>query len=131
MNIIELQKQITSFLLTKSTRVYFRKAPENSVFPYVVYNLPNSEAGYSEREDIILEVDIWDNTNLTQTIDTLVGAIDGDGDLKDPTGLHRKLIYIGGSLSAKIYRENRLIIDDEDSSIERRQLRYSIQTYLL
>lgn len=130
MNIIELQKQLVTFLKTKATRVYFREAPENAVYPYVVYNIPSSIENYSNREDFILEVDFWDNSNLTTVIDTLVGDVDGDGDISSPTGLHRKLIYVDGTISAKLYRDARLIIDDEDKRIEHRQLRYLIQTYL-
>lgn len=130
MNIIELQKQIVTFLTTKATRVYFREAPENAVYPYVVYNLPSSIENYSNREDFILEIDFWDNSNLTTVIDTLVGSVDGDGDISSPTGLHRKLIYVDGTISAKLYREARLVIDDEDKRIEHRQLRYLMQTYL-
>ena len=130
MNTLELKKAIETFIKTKATRVYQRKAPAKASFPYVVWNLPSSDSGYSEREDIILEVDIWDNSNLTIVIDTLTGNIDGDGDIKNPSGLHRKNIFSDGVLSAKIYRTNRYEIEDEDKTLERRQLRYKIQTYL-
>jgi hypothetical protein len=130
MNTLELKKAIETFLKTKATRVYQRKAPVNASFPYVVWNMPSSDTEYSKREDIILEVDIWDNSNLTIVIDTLVGNIDGDGDIKNPTGLHRKNIFTNNVLSAKIYRTNRYEIEDENETLVRRQLRYKIQTYL-
>lgn len=131
MNILELKKQIQLFLKTKADRVYFRKANEKTAFPYVVFNFPDSDADFFEREDIILEVDIWDKSNITTTIDTLTGSIDGDGDIKSPTGLNRKSINIDSHLRAKIYRINRYTIDDEEKKIERRQLRYKVKAYLL
>jgi hypothetical protein len=130
MNTLELKKAIETFLKTKATRVYQRKAPAGVSFPYIVWNMPSSNSEYSKREDIILEVDVWDNSNLTIIIDTLVGNIDGDGDIKNPTGLHRKNIFSNGVLSAKIYRTNRYEIEDENETLVRRQLRYKIQTYL-
>lgn len=130
MNILELQRQIKTFLSTKATRVYFRKAPENATYPYVTFDLPQSIENFSNREDFVLEIDVWDNTNLTTTIDTLVGEIDGNGAVISSTGLHRKLIFVD-DLSAKIYRESRLAIEDENENIEHRQLRYNVQCYLL
>ena len=129
MNILKLQEQIFTFLKTKSSRVFFQEAPANTVYPYVVYDLPNSNENF-EREDFVLEVDLWDDTTNTTAIETLVGNIDGDGHISAPTGLHRKNIYVDGVISAKIYRESRLTIVDEDPRIKRRQLRYQIQAYL-
>jgi hypothetical protein len=94
-----------------------------------VYDLPNSNDNFSNREDFTLEVDFWDKATSTKTIDALVESVDGDGDVFISTGLHRKQIYIDNILSAKFYRESRLNIRDEDKRIKRRQLRYRIQTY--
>ncbi|MDD5589477.1 MAG: hypothetical protein PHP92_05455 [Candidatus Nanoarchaeia archaeon] len=131
MNTLTLKKSLETFLKTKADRVYQKKAPETKTFPYVVWNLISSDSGYSEAEDFILEIDIWDDKRDTTTIDTLVGIIDGDGDIKAPSGLHRKNIFIESILSAKIYRQNRYEIHDEDETLERRQLRYKMKTYLL
>lgn len=130
MNIIELQKQIYDFLKTKSDRVYFEDAPDNATYPYIVYDMPSSFENYSNREDFLLEIDFWDNATNTKPIETLVGDVDGDGDIKNPTGLHRKMIYIDGTLSAKIYKDGRFNIRDEDKRVKHRQLRYRVQTYL-
>jgi len=129
MDIIELQTALTTFLKTKCARSYYRKSPPNATYPYIVYDFPNSLEKYL-REDLMLEIDLWDNSNLTETIDTLVGDVDGDGDIRAPTGLHRKMFYEDSALCAKLYRENRLSITDEDPRIEHRQLKYIVQTYL-
>lgn len=129
MNILELRKAIQTFLLTKTTRVYFENAPENAAYPYVVFNLPSSTENY-QREDFRLEVDIWGNSNDTTALETLVGNIDGDGHISAATGLHRKHIYTNGVIQADIYRESRLVITDPDESVKRRQLIYTVKTYL-
>lgn len=130
MNVIELRTQIQTLLKTKCDRVYFERATDTTVYPYVVYNLVDSREFEGNREDIDLEVDIWDNAQDTTAIETLTGDIDGDGDLFNATGLHRKLFYEADTLSAKCYRDRRLAIIDEDVRIRRRQLKYYIQTYL-
>jgi hypothetical protein len=130
MNIIELQKQIYSFLKTKTTRVFYEDAPDNAQYPYVVYDFPSSLENFSNREDFILEIDIWDNATDTKPLETLVGNIDGNGDIDIPSGLHRKNFYVDGVLSANVYKEGRYNIRDEDKRIKHRQLRYRIQTYL-
>lgn len=130
MNSIELQKQIITFLRTKASRVYLEYAPTDAVFPYVIYDLPSSYAGDSDREDFVLEIDVWDNSKDTTVLETLSGSIDGNGDIFNPTGLNRKNIYVDGKLAATCYREARFMIRDEDNRINHRQLRYTIQTYL-
>jgi len=129
MNTLELQRQITTFLTTKAIRVYFEGAPDNAVYPYIVYNLVSSNEMLSNREDFDLEIDIWDNSSDTTNIETITGNIDGDGNVFTPSGLHRKMWFING-FSAKCYRINRLIIPDEDKRIRRRQLKYIIHSYL-
>jgi|GEM_PF-884562 len=130
MNILELRKQIQTFLLTKCPRVYYERATQTAVYPYIVFSLVDSREEEGNREDFDLEVDIWDNSQSTTAIETLTGDVDGDGDISNATGLHRKLFYTSNTLSAKVYRDRRLSIIDEDVRIRRRQLRYYIQTYL-
>ena len=127
MNILELQTEIRKFLLTKTDRVYFYRAPEDAVFPYVVFNLPNSNM-LETREDFVLEIDIWDRNKDTTVLETLTGNIDGNSHILNPTGIDRLLIKTN-TLSIKFYKENRLVLEDSDKQINRRQLRYIVQTY--
>ena len=130
MNVLELKKQLQTFLKTKATRVYYERANHVSTYPYVVFNLRNSIEQEGNREDFILEIDVWGYEDGVTALETLVGNIDGDGSLTSPTGLHRKLIYVSDSISIKLYRESRLDIADSDERVRRRQLRYIAQVYL-
>lgn len=127
MKMTELISGIRSFLLTKATRVYFRKAPSTAAFPYVVFDLPSS---YSSRpsEDFSLEVDVWDDKQDTTALENLTESIDGNGDIFSPTGLNYKTIT-SANLTATSYREARLIVPDDDERINRRQLRYTVRAY--
>jgi hypothetical protein len=86
-----LIKAIRTFLLTKTTRAYLQKAPENATFPYATFKLPSS---FDSRpfEDFTLEIDLWDIAQDTTAIENLSDSIDGDGDALSPTGLNRKTI---------------------------------------
>jgi hypothetical protein len=148
MNIIKLRNSIRALLLTKCDRVYYERATDTTTYPYVVFNLVDSREQEGKREDFDLEVDVWDNAQDSTAIETLVGNIDGNGELlnvlypedefypediiypNSNQGLHRRLLYIDDVLSAKIYRDRRLSIIDEDVRVRHRQLKYFIQTYL-
>ena len=128
MNILELRKQLVIFLETKATRVYYQNAPEDATFPYVTFSLASSIEDY-QREIFTLNVDVWDNSEATTTLETLVGDIDGDGAISSATGLHRKHFY-SANVQFDAYRATRLTIDDEDERIKRRQLVYNLYVYL-
>ena len=130
MNVIKLKTDIQTFLKTLCDRVYYERAEDTTAYPYVVFNLVDSRENEGNREDIDLEVDVWDDEQDTTVLETLVGDIDGDGDVLNASGLHRKLFYTSGQISAKCYRDRRLAIIDEEPRLRRRQLKYYIQTYL-
>lgn len=126
---IELLSVIYAKLLVVHPRVFLERAPDKTQFPYVTYNLPTSDE-QENREDFILEVDIWDNKTDTTVLETLTSTIDGNGAITGATGLNRLHHYENGVLQADFYRINRLQLPDPDEKIRRRQLRYEVKAYL-
>lgn len=103
------------------SRVFFQKASDNSPFPYLTWDMPNSsDDGSMER--FILDIDGWDNDNSKDTtaIETLMDSVD--------KGLHRKTVMLE-NVSATFYRENRLPLLDEDPQIQRRKYIYQVRTF--
>jgi hypothetical protein len=134
MNTIELKKMIFTFLETKTARVYASDAvPSNVALPYTTYSLISSFTDENQRLEVFtLLVDNWDNNPDTTALEILTGNIDGNGDKVSATGLHEKKYFVSGLLQACFYREVRLEIkDDDDPAIRRRQLRYTVQAYLV
>lgn len=128
--VAELRKFINAYLKTihpnilvdgkSNSRVFFQHAPDDAVFPYLVYDLPSSiDDGSMER--FILDIDGWDNAKDTTAIETLMDSMDN--------GLHRKTIMIGTEISATFYRENRLPLLDDDPRLSRRKYVYQIRTH--
>jgi hypothetical protein len=118
--ILQLRQAITLALLSAHPRVYFEDAPRDAVFPYVVYSLVNSIDDGS-MENFMMDVDGWDNRTDTTQLETIMHAVD--------QALHRKTIMITSDTSLTMYRENRLVLNDEDERIKRRKYKYQVRTH--
>jgi hypothetical protein len=119
---VEIRKEIKASLKSVHPRVFFQDAPDNAVYPYLVYDLPNSDDdGLMER--FVLDVDGWDSPvdGDTTTIESLMNSVDAE--------LHRKVVVVNDELALIFYRENRLSPIDDDKRIKRRKYVYQIRTY--
>lgn len=121
---VNLYKFITARIKTVFAKVYPVSAASNVTFPYVVYNFP-TVTDSSIRDDVMLEVDIWDTKrdgyDVLSGIEGLTSKVDGV--LKNATNLDSDNVFI------KIERVARLALKDPDENIYRRQLRYRIRVY--
>jgi|SRR5690625_3004032 len=108
-------------LLEIHPRVYFDTAPDDAVFPYVVFNFPN-DFTIEELEVFNLDVDVWDR------------PVDGDTNEIDAVssgiwrGLH-KCRYMDNNIQFSVYRANRLMPDDDDPLIRRRKLIFELRYF--
>lgn len=109
---------------------YFELAPEQIYvngawvplpYPYVVYRMDTSNK-VAFREDFFLEVDIWDRTQDTTNLESITDQIK-----RQFNYLH----YTNNELGASFYLINRMMIDDPDPEIRRRQLRFQVKTYFV
>lgn len=120
---IDLQKFIISQLKAIHPRSYSELAPQDAVFPLVIYKLPNSDE-INRREDFMIEIDIWDRPadGSTVSLQTLADQIDD--------ALNR-LVFTDktNGWNVRLYRTNRLMIPDTDPNFKRRQLRYTAKIY--
>lgn len=69
MNFGELKKAVyarVDALLTQN--VYSKQAPENASFPYAVIKFPSSSTDVLWKQDWIIEIDFWDNSNDSTTV---------------------------------------------------------------
>ena len=119
--VIEIREIIQTALKSIHSRVYYRIAPDTAVFPYLVYDLPNS-ADDGTLEQFVLDVDAWDDTNGDTTIvEILIDNAD--------KSLHRKTITVDDVLAVTFYRESRLTLTDDDPNIKRRKYIYQVRTF--
>lgn len=118
--ILEIKEAIKSILVTLHARVFYNDAPQDAVFPYVVFNLPNS-VDSGTLENFVLDIDVWDDNSDTTDLETLIDNID--------TALHKKSVVIDDKLGFIIYRENRMNLTDEDVRVKRRKYIYQLRSY--
>ena len=119
--VIEIRKIINIALKSIHPRVYYRTAPDTAVFPYLVYDLPNSTDD-GTLEQFVLDVDAWDSINGdTTALETLIDNAD--------KSLHRKTITVDDDLAVTFYRESRLTLTDDDPNIKRRKYIYQVRTF--
>lgn len=114
----KLLELILQTLKSKHDRVYHEVALDNVEYPYIVFNI--SDGFKSHRDDLTLIIDIWDRNTSSMNIEDLTDKIDK---LFDEANLPNEFVL------PTFYRSQRLKIEDPDTKLKRRQLRFDIQTY--
>lgn len=119
---IELRKLIVKLLKEVNKSVFYENASDKAEYPYIVYNLDNINTVNYPRNDIILTIDVWDRSNSTITVESLTDKIE---DVLNMLNKPSKNLF------PTFYLEDRMSIDDEDSLIRRRQLKFKIENYYI
>lgn len=116
----DVLKVITDRLDGTGYSVFFNEKNEETDYPFVIFNLPNSGEGTNiYREDFNLEVDIW-TKDISQCI-TMTDAI---------KSLLNRYKYLDDKINASFYVINRFNnLPDEDKQIKRSQLRIQVLIY--
>lgn len=120
--VIEIRKAIISSLKSAHPEVYFENPSSDAVFPYLVYDLPNSSDD-AALETFILDVDGWDlpKTGDTTPLETLMYNVN--------QALNKKTVVVNNQFAMTFYLSNRLNLPDEDKRIKRRKYIYQIRTH--
>lgn len=117
----ELQHIVQRKISSLSYSAYADEAPDGAVYPYVVYNL--GTWSYTDvRDDIVLDVDIWDSAANYATVEAMADAIE-----KEFTGeaIHEDNITV----LPQFFRYLRTKVPDTDKKIKRINLKIEIQNY--
>lgn len=116
----ELKKVIKTQLdtITNSGITYFRHADKSAVYPHKVFNVESVDLNNAPRNDFIITVDVW--TKNANTADTIADEV--------------KKIFSGANLPQSailptFYLLSCNPIEDEDDTIERRQVKILCNTY--
>ena len=113
-----VQSKITSLRYT----AYADEAPDGAVYPYVVYNI-NSFSFLDARDDIVLDIDIWDSypnySRVEEMADNIEAEFTGDA------------VYSSTSIVLpQFFRYIRTKVPDTDKKIKRINLKVDIQNYM-
>lgn len=122
---IELRQILQSYLESIHSNVFFQLAPENTPFPYVIFDFLPS-INISEHHEIVpVDIDVWDLpiNNDTTVIETLISSINGDGNISDPTGLNKKT-FETENMAVSFYLESKLTLQADNKQLKRRKYSY-------
>jgi len=114
---IEIRQVLSTYLKTLHSRVYFQTAPETTVYPYIIYDIPSIYCDGEGGEVVTLDIDGWDSnaTGDTTAIENLMQTISGL-DKKTLTTLNMVVTF---------FIENKLALTDTDKTIKRRKYIFS------
>ena len=117
----QLQRIVQSKIESLGYTGYADEAPDSAVYPYVVYNL-GSWSYEDARDDIVLDVDVWDLGANYVTAEAMADDIEAEftGD-----AVHG---YESGVLP-QFFRYLRTKVPDTDKKIKRINLKIQIQNY--
>lgn len=119
-DLLELRTAIQShFLSLTANGVYFLKAPDTAVYPYLVYDISTFVDGESQ-DNIDLTVDFWDDETDTTVLENFVKTINA--------GTNRAIINTD-DLIMQLFLDNQLALDDVEPDINRRQYTYSTRFF--
>ena len=114
---INLRTALSNYLKTIHPRIYFQEAPELAVFPYIIYDMPNSLFDGEYIDQITLDIDGWDlnllgDSTAVETLMKNINALD-------------KMTLRGEDMAVTFYLDNKMSLTDPDKNIKHRKYIYS------
>ena len=117
-----LRKLIKEKMQAVPGETYHRRAPKDATYPYKVFTLSSVAFPNSDRDDLELEVDIWDRN----TTDDPKNAEEVADQVEK---LFASAIYPAPPLYPAFFRENRYDLEDPDKTLQHIQLRFLVQLH--
>lgn len=116
----ELQGIVQNRILAAGYTAYADEAPDEAAFPRIVYSL--GATNYVDiRDDIALEVDIWDKSPNYESCELIADALEAE---------IPGVVHIPDSIVLpEFFRYLRNKIPDPDKKLKRINLKFTIQNY--
>lgn len=117
-----LRKIVNEMLRTVQGETYHKKAPATASHPYKVFRLSSVTFLNSDRDDLELEIDIWDRnpSDDPKVAEEIADQIEM---------LFNSTIKPQPPLYPAFFRENRYDLDDPDKALQHIQLRFIVQLH--
>lgn len=125
-----LRELLHPYLKLIHPRVYFQDAPDNAQFPYLVYDFTQVTDDGEGFETVAVDIDGWDMpvNGDTTVLESLMEAVNGNGDAKNPTGLNKKTLAAEG-LAVTFYLDRKIPLRDDNKDIRRRKYIYEARLF--
>ena len=115
-----LRNLITLQLRTTPGETYHKNAPKDAAFPYKTFTLTSVAFPNTDRDDLDLEVDLWDRAPDPKTLEDIADQIEA---------LFNAKIYPEPPIYPAFFRESRHDLEDPDKTLQHIQLRFLVQLH--
>ena len=115
-----LRKLVYTQMQTVPGGTYHKHAPKDAPYPYKVFTLASAAFIDSARDDVELEIDLWDRSEDPKILEEIADQIEK---LFNDANLPRHPIY------PTFFRDARYTLDDPDKTLQHIQLRFLVQLY--
>lgn len=116
---IDLLKTLYTELAKVHPNVHYEYAKSNTVAPFIVFKLPNSNEA-ENREDFTLEVNVVDVNPDTTNLETIVSGI---------VNHFKNLRLMTESSFLIFHKEGRFMVPDPDPNLRKRRIRFIVKQY--
>ncbi len=117
---LDLRKLIQERLLTVCANVFYETAPNDKVYPHIVWNLERVDLGDIYRDDLMIDIDLWDRGTDAKRIEQIADGIEA---LFNSENLPQDTIL------PTFWRQTRKNVPDEDKKIKHRYINLYCQNY--
>lgn len=115
----DLRKLVQSRLKSICSKVYYKVADEDAVYPHIVFNIKSVDLGDLSRHDYSIDIDIWDKDDPYNAEE----LADKTEDLFDCENIPQDTIL------PTFFLDNRTTVTDDDKSINHIIIRVIAQNY--
>lgn len=115
-----LRQLITKKLKTVCENIYYEIADERNMYPHIVYQFKNINHNDQYRNDIEIEIDIYDRSTDAKKIEELADQVE---DLFNNQNIPQDTIL------PTFFLNDRMSVPDEDKKIRHRNIRILCQNY--
>jgi hypothetical protein len=116
--IIDIRTQLYTILSNIAT-TYYENAPLDATYPYLVYNLEDSQFDGANTEIFQLYINGWDKSDSSAALEGIMQSVQD--------AINNKVIN-GTKVSMHCILDSRLNIDEEsDDRLKRREYRYGLR----
>lgn len=116
----DLRKAVCQKLKEVCDNVYYELADDNAMYPHIVYGFYDINNSDLSRNDIMIEIDVWDKSYSAVNVENMCDSIESIFN-----GLNSPKEHI----LPTFFIESRKSIPDDDKSIRHRLIRIVAQNY--
>ena len=116
----ELKKLIKSLISRVVSTCGYKTVPDDKMYPHATFSFSNVNLGDLNRNDNIIDIDLWDKGNDTTRIDEIADNLEE---------IFNNQNIPQDSILPTFYLMNRYTVEDEDKDIQHVKLRIEVQNY--